>query len=133
MWTTRVLAVLALLAASVAAGPVAEPRTGIMFPEALKGAKLSKLGVRTKGPIKVTHITMNETRGNQTSNRRSRRPFIPLSIFGLLGLRGGDVRGGPGANLSAANVHGRGGRENERRASGRFEASLLRRQRHRSF
>lgn len=58
MLTMRVLAVLALLAASVAAGPISEPRTGIIFPEALKGAKLSKLGVRTKGPIKVTHSSL---------------------------------------------------------------------------
>lgn len=32
---------------------VKETRTGIDFPEKYKGSHLSKLGVRTKGPIKV--------------------------------------------------------------------------------
>lgn len=33
---------------------IKEPRTGIEFPEKYKGSALQKLGVRTKGPIKVS-------------------------------------------------------------------------------
>jgi len=66
MWALKVLA---LLIASAAAGPIAEPRTGIVFPEALKGAKLSKLGVRTKGPIKVPSILLFfDSRGRVRTN-----------------------------------------------------------------
>ena len=43
---------LAALAAA-AAGEVVEPRTGIKFADKRGGSSLSRLGVRTKGPIKV--------------------------------------------------------------------------------
>lgn len=35
-----------------------EPKTGIQFPEKMKGMKLNKLGVRTKGPLKVYAVGM---------------------------------------------------------------------------
>lgn len=44
---------LSLVLAAGAAADVTEGRTGIAFPEKRNGAALSKLGVRTKGPIKV--------------------------------------------------------------------------------
>ena len=65
MWALKLLA---LLTASAAAGPIAEPRTGIVFPDALKGAKLSKLGVRTKGPIKVPNILLFDSRCRVRTN-----------------------------------------------------------------
>jgi len=46
----RLLSFFLLLATAFA---VKEPRTGIDFPEKYKGSHLQKLGVRTKGPIKV--------------------------------------------------------------------------------
>ena len=45
--------VLCLLQVVVAASGSIEPRTGISFPEKQSGGSLSRLGVRTKGPIKV--------------------------------------------------------------------------------
>jgi uncharacterized protein YcbX len=45
--------VIVLLLIGVGAANINEPRTGISFPERLKRAPLSKLGVRTKGPIKI--------------------------------------------------------------------------------
>mmetsp|Transcript_47936 Transcript_47936/g.133693 ORF Transcript_47936/g.133693 Transcript_47936/m.133693 type:complete len:199 (+) Transcript_47936:53-649(+) len=47
-----VLVVLATLVASASAG-FTEARTGIAFPDKLGGKPLNRLGVRTKGPIKV--------------------------------------------------------------------------------
>mmetsp|Transcript_20969 Transcript_20969/g.70909 ORF Transcript_20969/g.70909 Transcript_20969/m.70909 type:complete len:193 (-) Transcript_20969:324-902(-) len=43
----------ALLACFAAVHASVEPRTGISFPDKHKGGSLSRLGVRTKGPIKV--------------------------------------------------------------------------------
>jgi uncharacterized protein YcbX len=48
-----VFVIVLLLIGVAAATNINEPRTGISFPERLKRAPLSKLGVRTKGPIKV--------------------------------------------------------------------------------
>ena len=42
-----------LLALSLGAEAASEPRTGIAFPDKYKGGVLKRLGVRTKGPIKV--------------------------------------------------------------------------------
>jgi len=42
-----------LLGLSAVLGATVEPRTGISFPEKQSGGALSRLGVRTKGPIKV--------------------------------------------------------------------------------
>ncbi len=49
-WTHKCLIA---LVAGAAAGELKEPRTGINFPEKRNGASLNRLGVRTKGPIKV--------------------------------------------------------------------------------
>ena len=46
-------AILTFALAALASADVSESRTGISFPEKRNGAALSKLGVRTKGPIKV--------------------------------------------------------------------------------
>lgn len=56
--TTTMMAMLRFLALFlllVAAFAVKEPRTGIDFPSKYKGSLLEKLGVRTKGPIKVRY------------------------------------------------------------------------------
>ena len=42
-----------LLALALGTEAATEPRTGIGFPDKYKGGVLKKLGVRTKGPIKV--------------------------------------------------------------------------------
>jgi len=55
-----------LAADLVAAGSFKEPRTGIIFEDKYKGAKLSKVGVRTKGPIKVYAVGLYEQGKDET-------------------------------------------------------------------
>mmetsp|Transcript_47041 Transcript_47041/g.142447 ORF Transcript_47041/g.142447 Transcript_47041/m.142447 type:complete len:166 (-) Transcript_47041:462-959(-) len=50
--SSMLASIVAMLLVGVAIA-IKEPRTGISFPDKMKGSSLSKLGVRTKGPIKV--------------------------------------------------------------------------------
>mmetsp|Transcript_9134 Transcript_9134/g.11698 ORF Transcript_9134/g.11698 Transcript_9134/m.11698 type:complete len:168 (-) Transcript_9134:345-848(-) len=65
MTHTAAFIVLLLSAPFVAAGPV-ERRTGIEFPTGYKASTLTKLGVRTKGPIKVYAVGMYEGKADKT-------------------------------------------------------------------
>jgi len=55
-----------LAAGIVAAGGFKEPRTGISFSDTYNGGKLSKVGVRTKGPIKVYAVGLYEKGKDET-------------------------------------------------------------------
>ena len=49
----RVCQIFALVVVLVGVQAILEPKTGLDFPSRYQGSALSKLGVRTKGPVKV--------------------------------------------------------------------------------